>query len=355
MSETSDNREAIWHYVLDGQQQGPVTESELSELLKSGQLSPDSLVWRQGMVEWQAMNVLAELKEMTKPATPSKLQLRPTPPPLARDDESPSSNTEGDAAPERNIEQLLQHASRNDPHMEPPKAGIWRGRSLEYKLTFLIVLLTVIGAAVCQFMGSSKLSELTALPVYFPFVLVWCLLALAAGSLFANILYYVRLFQIGILWGLMSLFIPIVGLIATLLNWAFIWRCFMLNVLFVALIMATGHQLIEYSKEQPEFQQWIEESVKRLEREAQAYQESTRSSQQNTVLVYSTSWCGPCKQAKALLRKHGIPFKDYDIESNAPARREFEKLGGRGVPLLVINGTVLEGYDERRILKLCGK
>ena len=41
-----------WYYVKEGQQAGPVSEAELDELIRSGALAADTLVWREGMAEW---------------------------------------------------------------------------------------------------------------------------------------------------------------------------------------------------------------------------------------------------------------------------------------------------------------
>lgn len=38
-----------WHYAQDGQQQGPITPSELKSLAASGKIRPTDLVWREGM------------------------------------------------------------------------------------------------------------------------------------------------------------------------------------------------------------------------------------------------------------------------------------------------------------------
>jgi DNA-directed RNA polymerase subunit RPC12/RpoP len=45
-----------WFYSLNGQQIGPVTDSQLEELLGSGKISRDTLVWREGMADWQPLN-----------------------------------------------------------------------------------------------------------------------------------------------------------------------------------------------------------------------------------------------------------------------------------------------------------
>ena len=41
-----------WFYAKDGRQLGPVSESELGQLLRTGAITADSLVWHDGMAEW---------------------------------------------------------------------------------------------------------------------------------------------------------------------------------------------------------------------------------------------------------------------------------------------------------------
>ena len=42
-----------WYYAEAGKQAGPITEAELDALVQSGRISPDTLVWREGMATWQ--------------------------------------------------------------------------------------------------------------------------------------------------------------------------------------------------------------------------------------------------------------------------------------------------------------
>src|SRR4051812_34160995 len=42
-----------WYYAKDGQRLGPVTAEDLAQLLRSGVITPDSLVWHAGMGDWQ--------------------------------------------------------------------------------------------------------------------------------------------------------------------------------------------------------------------------------------------------------------------------------------------------------------
>lgn len=45
-----------WHYALDGQQLGPISESELAQLFTAGTVRSDTLVWRDGLPEWQSLS-----------------------------------------------------------------------------------------------------------------------------------------------------------------------------------------------------------------------------------------------------------------------------------------------------------
>jgi len=46
-----------WYYALNGQQLGPVVESELSRLVSTGVVGADALIWREGMPDWQPVSV----------------------------------------------------------------------------------------------------------------------------------------------------------------------------------------------------------------------------------------------------------------------------------------------------------
>lgn len=47
-----------WYYVENGQQAGPVEESQLAELVQSGKLRGDTLVWHEGMAAWQPFSMV---------------------------------------------------------------------------------------------------------------------------------------------------------------------------------------------------------------------------------------------------------------------------------------------------------
>ena len=44
-----------WYYALNGSQQGPVSEEQLVQLVSSGTINSTTLVWREGLPEWQGL------------------------------------------------------------------------------------------------------------------------------------------------------------------------------------------------------------------------------------------------------------------------------------------------------------
>jgi len=66
------------------------------------------------------------------------------------------------------------------------------------------------------------------------------------------------------------------------------------------------------------------------------------------VTMYSTSWCGYCRKARQHFRANNVDFRELDIEKNSRANREYKKLGGQGVPLIVVGTQLLKGFSADR-------
>ncbi|MDE2087758.1 MAG: RDD family protein [Xanthomonadaceae bacterium] len=72
------NTETTWYYAdRDGRQQGPLSREEFLRVLERERLPPETLVWRDGLAQWQPLSTLAaELDQATAPP--------PVPPPPFR-------------------------------------------------------------------------------------------------------------------------------------------------------------------------------------------------------------------------------------------------------------------------------
>ncbi len=71
---------------------------------------------------------------------------------------------------------------------------------------------------------------------------------------------------------------------------------------------------------------------------------------QAKVVMYATQWCGYCKQTRRFLDSKGIAYREYDIEKSEEGRKAYEALGGRGIPLIDVNGTLIRGFAPDDIL-----
>ena len=65
------------------------------------------------------------------------------------------------------------------------------------------------------------------------------------------------------------------------------------------------------------------------------------------VVMYSTSWCKYCAQARAYFAAQRVRYYEYDIEASTTAHAEFKRLGGRGVPLIVHGGQTMSGFSAK--------
>lgn len=69
------------------------------------------------------------------------------------------------------------------------------------------------------------------------------------------------------------------------------------------------------------------------------------------VVMYATSWCPYCQQARNYFRQRGIPYVEHDIEKDAAAHRDYKAFGGRGVPVIFVdkrrmNGFSISGFEK---------
>lgn len=67
-----------WYYANNNQRQGPVGEFEFARLVREGVIKSDTLVWRQGMPDWQtyaeAAPVLPQQQQQAPTATPAEAE-----------------------------------------------------------------------------------------------------------------------------------------------------------------------------------------------------------------------------------------------------------------------------------------
>ena len=80
-----------WYYAVDNQQQGPVSHQEFKELVKNKTIKSDTLIWREGMAQWQPLAQVIKGKPTAQPA----------PPQAPRTDPADASSTGSPIAPQQ--------------------------------------------------------------------------------------------------------------------------------------------------------------------------------------------------------------------------------------------------------------
>lgn len=61
-----------------------------------------------------------------------------------------------------------------------------------------------------------------------------------------------------------------------------------------------------------------------------------------------------CRAEKEFLSHKGIAFTDKNIQEDASALAELQKLGYRATPVTVIDGQVIVGFDRGKLERLLG-
>lgn len=72
------------------------------------------------------------------------------------------------------------------------------------------------------------------------------------------------------------------------------------------------------------------------------------------VEIYTSDTCIQCKKAKEYLQNNNVEFIEYNISSNQEYKRELIKKGYLSVPVIVVDGQEILGFDLNRIKQLTG-
>ncbi|MDP2939695.1 MAG: Uxx-star family glutaredoxin-like (seleno)protein [Candidatus Omnitrophota bacterium] len=71
------------------------------------------------------------------------------------------------------------------------------------------------------------------------------------------------------------------------------------------------------------------------------------------VKIYTTPACPYCIRAKTYLQEKNISFQNIDVSIDQQGLEEMTKLSGQmGVPVIVVDGKVLVGFDRNRLDEL---
>ncbi|MBM2817998.1 MAG: glutaredoxin-like protein, YruB-family [Parcubacteria group bacterium] len=73
------------------------------------------------------------------------------------------------------------------------------------------------------------------------------------------------------------------------------------------------------------------------------------------VQIYSTPTCSYCHMAKDFFKKNNVSYEDFNVATDLEKRKEMvEKSDQMGVPVILIDGEIIVGFDKAKISRLLG-
>ncbi len=70
------------------------------------------------------------------------------------------------------------------------------------------------------------------------------------------------------------------------------------------------------------------------------------------VVVYTSDTCPHCTSAKNFLKEKGVEFEEKNVSSDMEARNELMEMGFMGVPIILVDGETVEGFNKGKLEKL---
>lgn len=77
-----------------------------------------------------------------------------------------------------------------------------------------------------------------------------------------------------------------------------------------------------------------------------------RSPTPPSIRMYLSPSCGYCTLAARFFDARGVPWRGEDITKSQIAKLAFEQAGGRGTPLIIVDGQAIHGFQKERLDRL---
>ena len=73
------------------------------------------------------------------------------------------------------------------------------------------------------------------------------------------------------------------------------------------------------------------------------------------VTIYSTPTCVYCNMAKNYFKEKNVSFEEFNVAQDMERQKEMINLTGqRGVPVIVIDGEAIVGFNKPKVEELLG-
>ncbi|MCI0503499.1 glutathione S-transferase N-terminal domain-containing protein [Candidatus Micrarchaeota archaeon] len=68
-----------------------------------------------------------------------------------------------------------------------------------------------------------------------------------------------------------------------------------------------------------------------------------------SVTVYSAEWCPWCHKVMDFLKENNVKFEVKDVDDGENAKECMEKSGQGGIPVTIIDGEAVVGFDTAKL------
>jgi glutaredoxin len=69
------------------------------------------------------------------------------------------------------------------------------------------------------------------------------------------------------------------------------------------------------------------------------------------IVIYATTWCGVCGRARQFLKDNGLRYQEIDADQSPGGWEKVAALAGkRAVPVIVVDGVVIQGLSPQRVM-----
>jgi len=67
------------------------------------------------------------------------------------------------------------------------------------------------------------------------------------------------------------------------------------------------------------------------------------------IKVFTSSTCPYCTSVKEYFKEKGIDYEELNVSSDPEARKELMSQGFMGVPVIIIDGEAMVGFDKEKL------
>lgn len=70
------------------------------------------------------------------------------------------------------------------------------------------------------------------------------------------------------------------------------------------------------------------------------------------IKIYTSTTCSHCSAAKEYLKERKYSYEEKNVSTDPQAKKELMKMGYMGVPIIMVDDNVIEGFNKNKLDEL---